>query len=145
MKRTRTVACLFSTVILSIGVLATVPCYADDLAEAAAQEQIVRDWMQQDHGQDIGPCFASTSDAVVETKMLEKVLAELGDAATPFQSRMDALGKAKAPGKDAAWKELYVAACEARRHNRLASLRKTVGKIVFAKHYNLGVSHYAYN
>jgi len=144
MKKTRTVVCLVSVVIFSVGALTIAPCHADDVSEAAAKEEIVRDWMLQDHGKDINRCFTSAGDAAVGTKMLEKVLAELGDAARPFQSKMDGLVKAKKPGKDPAWKELYVAACEVRRHNRLASLRKAADKIVFAKHYNLGGSHYAY-
>jgi len=144
MNMTRSKKRLFAVMILAIGALANAPCPAQEPTEAAAKEEIIRDWMLQDHGKDIGPCFNSTRDAVVETKMLEKVLAELGDAARPFQLRMDALLKAKAPGKDPAWKELYAEACQARRHDRLASLRKAGDKIVFAKHYNLGASHYAY-
>jgi len=132
----------FGLLLLNVSVCAL--CYADELTEAATKEEIIKDWMLQDHGKDIDRCFTSGANADVETKMLEKVLEELGDAADPFRSRMDALIEAKTPGKDPAWKELYVAACELRRHNRLASLRKAANKIVFAKHYNLGGSHYAY-
>jgi hypothetical protein len=119
-------------------------CHANELTEAAAKEEIIKDWMSQDHNRAIDRCFVDSGNASVETKMLATVLDELGDSAGPFRSRMDALIEAKAPGKDPAWKDLYISACEVRRHNRLASLRKTGSKIVYAKHYNLGGSHYAY-
>ncbi len=120
-----------------------VPCRADDLPDAAAKEDIVRDWMLQDHGPNVEQCFAGDGNPDIETKMVQRVLDELGGP-KPLQARMDALVNAKKPGKDPAWKELYVEACEARRHKRLASLHKATDRIVFAKHYNLGGSHYAY-
>ncbi len=143
MKRTQTIAWL-STLILSVSAMAVVPCQAVVTADAAPRDEIAKDWMLQDHGKDISKCFTSASDANIETAMVKKVLAELGDQAAPFQKQLDGLVAAKKPGKDAAWKDLYVEACDLRRHNRLATLRKTSEKIVFTKHYNMGGSHYAY-
>ncbi len=124
--------------------LAVIPQLRAETIDGAAKDDIVRDWILQDHGTDVGRCFSSTGNADVETQMLEKVFNELGGAAKPFQTRMDALVASKAPGKDPAWRELYLDACDARRNRRLASLRKATDKIVFTKHYNLGGSHYAY-
>ena len=119
-------------------------CHAEQLADAAARDQIINDWMLQDHGKDPGKCFVAGSGAEVETAMIEAVLKELGDSANPLQAEMASLLESSVPGKDPRWRALYVKACEARRRLRLQTLLDTTRKVVFVKHYNLGGSHYAY-
>ncbi|NQT37296.1 MAG: hypothetical protein HQ581_07400 [Planctomycetes bacterium] len=144
MRSTPTFVVFLSVLLPSVGTVAVAPCGAAEVVEAAAKEEIVKDWMLQDHGPDVGPCFTRGENADIETKMLERVFAELGGSADALRAKMEGLVKSKKPGNDPAWKALYVAACEERRHQRLASLRDATERIVFAKHYNLGGSHYAY-
>ena len=99
--------------------------------EAAPLDRIVHDWLTQDHGPDVAACFCGEDDASVEIKMLEKVLEELGEAGEDFGKRRDLLVTTDAPGKDPAWKELYVAACRARREARLKTLLAQTPTIVF--------------
>jgi len=143
MRFSRGTLLVSATLILWGGTSGIPRCGAEQLAEAAAKDQIVNDWMLQDHGTDTGKCFVAGDGAAVEAGMVEKVLQELSDA-KPLKAEMNALLKAKAPGKDPRWKSLYVKACEARRRFRLQSLLDTAREIVFVKHYNLGGSHYAY-
>ena len=119
------------SVILSAGIAIVPPCRGQQLSDAAAKEQIVRDWMLQDHGQDVGKCFTNGDSADLEARMVETVFKELSGAAKPLEAEMAALVKTKAPGKDPRWKELYVKACEARRRARLQSLLETTKKVVF--------------
>jgi len=144
MRVTQVALLVFAAAIFSVGITITPPCHGEQLPDAAAKDQIVQDWMLQDHGKDTGQCFSNGDNADVEAKMLETVLQELAGTAKPFRAEMDALLKAKAPGNDPRWKALYVRACEARRRARLQTLFDTAREVVFVKHYNLGGSHYAY-
>jgi hypothetical protein len=74
-------------------------------------------------------------------KMTRRVLAETGDAGTLERQLADAAG-----GKDEVkLAELYLQTCQLRRAKRLAPLLKQATEgIVFARHYNIGGSHYAY-
>jgi hypothetical protein len=66
-----------------------------------------------------------------------------GEALAGLRARFDRLAAAgAASGRD--WAELYLDACMLRRSIRLLPDRQTLGRIVFAKHFNMGGSHYAY-
>ena len=75
-------------------------------------------------------------------RMTERVLAELGGDGEPLARELTALDRHT---NETALAALYLRACEARRAKRLAPLlaRGREG-IVFARHYNMGGSHYAY-
>jgi len=113
-------------------------------APGAAEDDLLHDWLLQDHGADVAACFASRSGAGVEAKMLARVLDELGDEAAAFRTRLAELQRQGVPGADPGWKALYVAACRARRAKRLRPLLARWRRIVFTKHYDIGGSHYAY-
>ena len=114
--------------------------------EAAPREEVLRDWLLQDYGLDVGRCFVSGANATAETAIVTKALAEAGDdiAVAALKAQLKELVAAGAPGKDGRWRELYVAACEKRRAVRLKPLLERCKRLVFAKHYNMGGSHYAY-
>lgn len=125
------------------------------LAQAAADRQLLAadewrrldrefplesDWLLQDLGaqriswlQD-GPELAPPP--------LERVLTELGAAGDACRREMGAL--ANAPAGDPRWLDLYAKAAGQRRLQRLATVQAQAPDIVFAKHFNLGGSHYAY-
>ena len=134
-----------AAVILS-GRIETMPrCRAAELAEAAAKDEIIKDWMLQDYGQETGKCFTDGENAEVEVRMIKTVLKELSPgAAGALQSEMDSLVHKKTPGNDPRWKALYVKACEQRRILRLKTVVEKSPTIVFTKHYDIGGSHYAY-
>ncbi|MGH2270530.1 hypothetical protein ACQ9LF_01885 [Anaerohalosphaeraceae bacterium U12dextr] len=75
-------------------------------------------------------------------QMTRRVLAELGDEGTTLQQQLTDAAAGKDETKLAA---LYLNACQARRAKRLTPLvEKKPQGIVFARHYNMGGSHYAY-
>ena len=77
--------------------------------------------------------------------LLEKPLQELpSNEAAVFRNRFQNLAKAKKPANDPAWMQLYVEACQARRLLRLRNLLELAPRFVFAKHFTMGGSHYAY-
>jgi len=117
---------------------------ASAASAAVTEEALLHDWMLQDHGADVKACFADKAGSAVERKMLARVLGELGGPGEAIRGEMDRLIRQKVPGEDAAWRELYVKACRARRAARLRPLLARSPKIVFTKHYDLGGSHYAY-
>jgi len=98
--------------------------------------EIVADWIAQDGLQD--------GDAAKRIEAIGRVVESLGSADGKLVSQRDALIKSKTPGTDARWAELYLAACETRRAARFAPHREKMKRIVFAKHYDMGGSHYAY-
>ena len=74
--------------------------------------------------------------------MLDRVLAELGDAG---QTVAEARAALKEPHDPVALAGLYLRACELRRRQRLEPMaQEGEDGIVFTCHYNLGASHYAY-
>jgi len=79
-------------------------------------------------------CFRSDRDAVVEHRMVGRVLEELGDEAGSARSEADTLLASAVPGADRRWKELYVRACELRRAKRLAALGERWTRFVFNQH-----------
>ena len=134
---------------ITLALTATIACTSGAVGAEAdntdIMDKIINDWMIQDHGnKNVSGCFTNEANADVETKMMEKVLAELGDSGKQYKEEMDKLVADKTPGKDPAWKDLYVNACTARREARLETLLKQTKRIVFTKHYNMGASHYAY-
>jgi len=77
--------------------------------------------------------------------LLEKPLQELPSAeAAAFRIRFQNMANAKKPANDPAWMQLYVEACQARRLLRLRNLIELAPRFVFAKHFTMGGSHYAY-
>ena len=117
---------------------------AGEPVEAAPREAIVADWILQDAGADAAKCFQADRGADVESRMVAKVVGELGGADKALGAEATQLADAGAPGKDPRWRALYVKACEARRAVRLRPLAGKHRRIVFTKHYDLGGSHYAY-
>jgi len=111
---------------------------------AVSDDELLHDWMLQDHGVNTKACFGSKDGAEIETKMLTRVLDELGPAGEALRAQMARLIALKAPGADALWRDLYTRACRARRAKRLRPMLAKYPKIIFTKHYDLGGSHYAY-
>ena len=125
---------------------AAVFCWAGDTAVPAfGPEQLLTDWLLQDGGKGApGKCFLSRTEADIETRIVNKVLGELGNSGKALSGQAARLTAAKLPGSHPEWRNLYVRACRARRAKRLAALRKRCGKIVFAKHFEMGEVHYAF-
>ena len=110
--------------------LASVPLASAQDAAAVPAEELLRDWRLQD-----GEVKAST---------IERVLAELGEAAALHRAELDELKRAATPDTDPRWLALYTRACHDRRRTRLAPLIERWPRIVFTRHFNFGGSHYAY-
>ena len=87
------------------------------------------DWLLQDLGQDWAKWLESDREADVERSLLEAVGVE------QFPD---------APFDDPIWLHTYHEACLARRAQRLEPLLATHTRFVFARHFNMGASHYAY-
>ena len=103
MRVTRVFFLTFMVVLFSSGLDTAPCCCAAELAEAAAKDVIINDWMLQDHGKDTGKCFTDDKGAEVEARMVTTVLRELSaDAAKPLQTEMDKLVDEKTPGNNPA-------------------------------------------
>lgn len=113
------------------------------LGDGDLRSAIFQDWLLQDARDSASP-FASETDSAAEKNAVENVLRELGGSGRPLRAELDRLVSERIPGRDPRWKSLYVRAAEARREARLRPLLSRVRRIVFAKHWNLGGSHYAY-
>ena len=141
----KTPACLALTLCV---LAAAVPglCFGKDAPQAGATaEQILTDWLIQDGGIGApGKCFKSRPDAAMETRIVNEVLGELGDSGKALAAEAAKLIADKAPGSYPEWRDLYIRACGARRAKRLSALRARCGKIVFAKHFEMGEVHYAF-
>jgi len=79
-------------------------------------------------------CFVSRADSVVERRMVDRVLAELGDDGQAMRAEAAALARAAAPGSDPRWRDLYLRACERRRAMRLRPLLARWRRFVFTQH-----------
>ena len=110
----------------------------DDVKTAAFS-----DWTLQD-APAAAPVFMSEEDAALEKSMVEKAIAEAGDAGKALKADLDKLVAGKVAGNDPKWRDLYTNVCEARRAERLKPLLAKWQKFAFAKHWNVGGSHYAY-
>ncbi len=113
------------------------------LGSGDLKASVFLDWLLQDARGTTG-MFSSDQGAAAEKAAVETALQELGDEGRTFRAELDRLAASGAPGKDPQWRALYVKACEARRARRLQPLLARAQKFVFAKHWNVGGSHYAY-
>ncbi len=113
---------------------------------AVGWDDLLADWCLQDTGSaDKGKkCFTNQAGFDMESRMVARVLGELGQAGREMSAEMAKLVQAKTPGVDARWKTLYIKTCKARRAKRLSPLLAKCRKIVHTRHYNMGGSHYAY-
>ncbi len=126
---------------------------------AFPESRLKRDWMYQDCGvknvsmvanstsslrkdpigPDISTCFSSKSNSEFEQAMVERVLQELKQRqvdTTELCGQKEALSSV--PGNDPRWKELYFAACQERRQQRLKTVRQWATQFVYVKHHVLG-------
>ena len=103
--------------------------------------RLQKDWMYQDHGLDVSPCFRSESSNTVETAMVRKVLAELHAKGIPTEEHESGLKKLEdVPGNDPRWKEFYFGLCQIRRQVRLTVFNEYPRQYVYAKHHVFGDS-----
>ncbi|MEE8452494.1 MAG: hypothetical protein V3R99_11290 [Thermoguttaceae bacterium] len=79
-------------------------------------------------------CFVSEHDAIVERRMLARVLEELGTTDETVRTELDRLIRTKTPGNDPRWRSLYLRACELRREMRLQPLLTRWNRFVFNQH-----------
>ncbi|MBN2475953.1 MAG: hypothetical protein JXB62_15180 [Pirellulales bacterium] len=79
-------------------------------------------------------CFVSDEDSLVERRMLDRVLEELGEAGKAIGTEAAALSAAGVPGEDPRWRQLYVQACELRRVQRLQPLLARWTRFVLSQH-----------
>jgi hypothetical protein len=112
--------------------------------EAAPREAILQDWLEQDAGEKAAVCFRSDTTAALEAAIVSAAAGELGAAGAGLAAEARALLEAGVDGTDPRWLALYTRACEARRTQRLEPLLARHRRIVFAKHFHLRGSHYAY-
>ena len=79
-------------------------------------------------------CFVSNTNAIVERRMVDRVLSELDEGGAKLAAEADALTRSGAAGGDSRWRDLYVRACELRRVERLRPLLGTWKRFVFTQH-----------
>ncbi|MFH0945920.1 MAG: hypothetical protein V2A76_12035, partial [Planctomycetota bacterium] len=79
-------------------------------------------------------CFLSDADAVVEQRMVSRVLEELGTSGEVLRPEFERLLGTGLPGRAPEWQELYARACELRRVRRLAPLLAKWTRFVFDQH-----------
>jgi len=101
------------------------------------------DWICQD-APNAAECFTDLTGNATEVKMVQKVIAELGNNTETWNSRLQNLQSASIPGNDPQWRQLYFDACTERRKERLLFIRQTYPTIVYTKHDVHGASHYSY-
>ena len=102
------------------------------------------DWLRQDAGRSPFEWFAPGRSTDFELKLLRKAIEPGLPEAGVLRAAQEKLQADAVPAGDPAWLELYVRACAQRREQRLATARRLAPRFVFARHYNLGGSHYAY-
>ena len=110
------------------------------LAKDFGAEDVIRlavelDWAQQDglYGAD-----------GLRVEAIAWVLKELAGEGGYLYEQFARLQSENVSLEDPRWMEVYRKACEIRREVRLGAWREKLGRVVFAKHYDLGGSHYAY-
>lgn len=104
-------------------------------------DELMADWLWQDVGRvDIPSIFLEKDISTVFDKALKKVVADtlalVGDKGGIANLPADATLKDKL--------DYYKQLCMKRRKARLAGLKKELSQIVYARHYVMGGSHYAY-
>ena len=102
------------------------------------------DWALQDAGAESAQWLRSARSMSFERRMIDKVVAALGESGQPLRQKRDQLVKAASRGTDRQWLELYVSACEQRRQQRLKTLMAKAPKIIFTKHRTIRPSYFAY-
>ncbi len=106
------------------------------------ESRLVRDWMYQDtQTLKIDDCFTSSNSNKREEGMVVRVLTELdasGQSTDIYRKKMTELLTGSVPGKDPAWKELYLSACQERRKARLSYFEDTSRDYIFARHFVFG-------
>ena len=102
------------------------------------------DWGLQDGGPESGQWLSSAGTASFKRRMIDKVLAELGDSGQALRQKRDQLTKAVPSSTDRQWLELYISACEQRRQQRLKTLLAKAPKVIFTKHRTIQPSYFAY-
>ena len=128
---------------------------AEFRVETNQRDEILVDWLLQDGmgeglevkslwklGRTTRTAMVRGADHVLDPAKVRAVVESLGDGAGELRSECTALKNV--PAKDPRWLKLYVAACEKRRELRLQPHRDLLARVVFAKHYEMGGSHYAY-
>ena len=105
---------------------------------------VLRDWLLQDCKDQADGIFTHATSSEIEAATISKALQECGKIDAALLNEGKKLVDQKAGGKDPRWKALYVKVCEKRRAMRLKPMTDKWKRFVFAKHYNLGGSHYAY-
>ncbi len=114
------------------------------------------DWMLQDlaacgYPQDLARpdrypirWFGPRADADLEKKLLLRVIEELGVQGEKAKTELEGLSQDGTASHTRPWLELYAAACQTRREDRLRTLSAKCPAFVFTKHFNMGGSHYAF-
>jgi len=102
------------------------------------------DWLLQDAGPDAAAWFKNSETLRVAQAMIRHALVELGAKGTALAQQLTDLSTRTVSPEDPRWLRLYAEVCQLRRELRLKPLADRSCAIVFAKHYNLGGSHYAY-
>ncbi len=102
------------------------------------------DWALQDGGTEVARWFYSADAASIERRLIEKVVAELGEPGRPLRQELDRLAQAGTPTSDRRRLDLYVKACEQRRQQRLKTVLAKAPRIVFTKHRTIRPSFFAY-
>ena len=79
------------------------------------------------------PGFVNPRDAVVEQRLVARVLDELQAADPALRRERDALVQSGLPGCEPRWRQLYIRACELRRGQRLQPLLAQWTRFVFSR------------
>jgi len=125
----------------------------DDALAAAAEEFSVKterefplywDWLLQDAGPDFRRWLSVSTTSSAAKNATANALAELGKRGLELQIEFDRFVSEPSSVEPARWLELYLRACELRRHVRLQDLCRQYPEWIFTKHHTLGGSHYAY-
>ena len=113
---------------------------ADQWRRLDCEYPVESDWLHQDLG--VRRVEWLNGSNPPGSDLLEKAVSELGAAGAVFRGELGAL--AAVPPGDRRWLELYAKISGHRRLLRLVTVQSQAPRMVFAKHYNLGGSHYAY-
>ncbi len=102
------------------------------------------DWLMQDGGSEMAGWFGAKAGSEIEQRMIERVLAELGEFGTSLRRELDQLRRETLSTQDARWLHLYVRAAEQRRGRRLETVRALAPRFIFTKHRTVRPSFFAY-
>jgi hypothetical protein len=115
-------------------------------------ERLHQDWIRQDAAPFVtdwrntpnGGAFTDAMSNTLETRMVQRVLAELEGNTEHWMTQLRHLQAAGVPGNDPRWHELYIAAAYERRAQRLRFVHQFHPVLVYAQHATMGGSFYAY-